>query len=105
MNGPKCPLCDSSIQGYSAVIDVRTSPPDAGDVLVCEGCGGYMRFDAHMQLVLLTEPHLDALDPDFRLLMEHARDRLVDKWMATKPPTLFAWVHCEVRRKKLAGEL
>lgn len=105
MNSPACPLCRTRFHGYSAVIDVRSQGPDVGDVLVCEGCAGFMRFDSSMQLVLIGQPQLAEIDADFRLLMEHARDALVDRWMASAPPTVFALVHCEVRRKKLAGEL
>ncbi len=65
--GLRCPHCAQPVDVLRSETDER--PPQVGDVLVCNDCGGWARLDVvHPHLLPLTEADLAALPPD---VVEH----------------------------------
>ena len=101
MKAPSCPLCNVVLREYVGV--TGSAAPEPGDLVICQGCAGYLTFDTGMRLHLISRAYLELLDGDFQLLMTSAREELIDLWTRTHPPTIFAWALVEARRKKEAA--
>lgn len=100
MGCPLCPICYMPVHSFQSVhADKR--PPDVGDVIVCRGCAGLLQLRSDRQLHALTGTWIASVPGEFRDLMYEAREALVDEWIKSgTPPTMYAWVMVEMRRKK-----
>lgn len=98
---PPCPICYTIMVGKVTVTTRQRLPVDPGDLILCAGCAGILGVTRDRRFVALTSLEIDELPEEFRTLTYAGREALVDEWMRLgNAPTIYAWVMCEMRRKK-----
>lgn len=99
MGCPFCPICYTPVRGVFAL--QADNAFTVGSVVVCSSCAGISQLQADRQLHALTHAEIEAASGDDRAAIYAAREKLVDEWIKSgTPPTIYAWVMVEMRRKK-----
>lgn len=61
MPNDECPKCGKHINAAATVSD-ENAQPSSGDVTVCIGCAGILKFDDNLKLAKLTTEEFDEMD-------------------------------------------
>jgi hypothetical protein len=70
MGESRCPGCGKV---HDATLCPDGSAPAPGDLMICAGCGTYLKFGERLQSVALSDGEFAALDADDQLALREAR--------------------------------